>query len=243
MKRDAAVIPLNDDEELVIATDNSGSIGMREQDEVQVPYDVVSYFNFRVAWMECVAAGAEPFAVVLHNFSGDEAWGELIKGIRRGMKELRIEDWEITGSSETNFSLMQSAVGLNIIGRRKKRMAQELPAYYDMDKMKAAVIGEPLVGNEVIEHKYAAAPLTLFQWFAGQNDVLSLVPVGSKGILYELEQLFAGRSMKFTADLDMRKTSGPATCFIVIYKASGLEKVREKAADYFHEVTMDQLDI
>ncbi|MFA1821993.1 ATP-binding protein [Virgibacillus oceani] len=240
MKRDVAVIPLNDEEELVIATDNSGSTGMREQDVVQVPYDIVSYFNFRVAWMECVAAGAAPFAVVLHNFSGEAAWTQMVKGIQRGMQELEIEDLKITGSTETNFSLMQSAVGMSIIGRRKKGLEEAI--YSDMEKMKAAVIGEPLVGNEVIDNKHAIAPLKLFQWFANQRDILSLVPIGSKGILYELEHFFADRPLRFTTDLDMQKSSGPATCFIVVFKESKREKVKEIAADLFHEVTIEQID-
>src|SRR5699024_6649453 len=106
-------------DELVIAVDNSGSIGMKTNDHVQVPYDVVSYYNFRVAWMECVSAGAEPISIILHNFSGDEAWSSLIKGIKQGMKELNVENISITGSTESNFSLHQSAVGLVIIGDRK----------------------------------------------------------------------------------------------------------------------------
>ncbi|WP_164216479.1 ATP-binding protein [Virgibacillus sp. YIM 98842] len=239
MKRDVAIIPLSDEEELVIAADNSGAIGMRDKDEVQVPYEVVSYFNFRVAWMECVAAGAKPFAVIVHNFSGDKAWDKLIKGIHRGTKELGITDLDITGSTETNFSLMQSAVGLNVIGRKKKKIEQACIEQTGNEIIKAAVIGEPLAGNEVIENKHAIAPLKLFQWFANQQDVLSILPVGSKGILYELEQLFTGPSRKFATDLDMRKTSGPATSFIVVYKQAVLEKVKEKAGNLFHEVIIE----
>ena len=238
MKRDVAVIPLNKEEELVIATDNSGSTGMREHDDVKVPYDIVAYFNFRVAWMECVAAGAVPFAVVLHNFSGETAWPQLVKGIQHGMQELAIKDLEITGSTETNFSLMQSAVGMSIIGRRKIEWEEGI--YSGMAKMKAAVIGKPLVGNEVIDKKYAIAPLKLFQWVANQPDVLSLLPVGSKGILYELEHLFADRLWQFTAEVDMQKAAGPATCFIVVFKGSARKKIKEKAADLFHEVSIEQ---
>jgi len=238
LKRDVAVIPWNDEEDLVIATDNSGSVGMRNQDMVQVSYDIVSYFNFRVAWMECVAAGASPFAAVLQNFSGDGAWEQLIKGIERGMKELEIKDLQITGSTETNFSFELSAVGMSIIGRKKKEKREGASGH---EKFKTAVIGEPVVGTEVVANKHVA-PLELFQWFAGQHDVLSLLPVGSKGVLYELKQLFAGQPWKFTTDLDMQKTSGPATCFIVAYKEEASEKVKEKAGELFHEVFIEQMD-
>ena len=237
MKRDVAIIPLNKGEELVIAADNSGSIGMREQDDVKVPYDIVAYYNFRVAWMECVAAGAAPFSIVIHNFSGDEAWEQFIKGIHRGMNELDIENLEITGSTETNFTLVQSAIGMAVIGKRKKAEAECLD--YDKDKMNVGVIGEPLVGNEVIENEANIVPLDLFQWFAEQKGVLALVPVGSKGILYELEQLFAGQSLEFTTSLDIKKTSGPATCFIIAYKDIASKRIKEKAANLFHEVIIN----
>lgn len=235
MKRDIAVIPLNHEEELVIAADNSGSIGMRKQDDIQVSYDIVSYFNFRVAWMECAAAGADPIAVVVQNFSGDGAWEALMKGIQRGMTELDI-DLEITGSTETNFSLVQSAVGISVIGKRKRKTNRYFPEKWLLGEFKAAVIGEPLVGNEVLENKQAISPLPLFQWFTIQEAVLSVIPVGSKGILYELEQLFRGREWQFKSQLDLEKTSGPATCFIVIYQAEAGKFLKDYAGDLFHEV-------
>lgn len=58
--RDAIIIRLNQDESPVITSDNSGAIGMKEQDVVNVPYDIVGYYSFRVAVMRCMATGARP---------------------------------------------------------------------------------------------------------------------------------------------------------------------------------------
>lgn len=55
--RDVQVVPWNQKEELIISADNSGGIGQKEADQLSVPYDIVSYFSFRVAVMECMAAG------------------------------------------------------------------------------------------------------------------------------------------------------------------------------------------
>jgi hypothetical protein len=239
LKRDVAVIPLNHEEELIIAADNSGSIGMRKQDDIKVSYDIVSYFNFRVAWMECAAAGADPFAVILQNFAGDGAWEMLMKGIHRGMAELDI-DLEIIGSTETNFSLVQSAVGISILGRRNRKANQDFSGNWSLGKIKAAVIGKPLVGNEVLENKQAIFPLHLFEWYTRQKEVLSIVPVGSKGILYELKQIFKGREWEFSAQVDLEKTSGPATCFVVIYEKSADEFLKNYSGELFHEVEMMQ---
>ena len=68
--------------------------------------------------MECIAAGGKPFSVVLHNFCGNDSWGELVKGIEKGLKELNLQDVSITGSTESNFHLQQSAIGLVVLGEK-----------------------------------------------------------------------------------------------------------------------------
>lgn len=237
MNRNVSVVPMHDNDALVIAADNSGSIGMREKDAVQVPYDVVSYYNFRVAWMECVAAGAVPFSAVLHNFCGDGAWSNLVEGIESGIKEASETDISLTGSTETNFEQEQSAVGLTIIGRRAQNT--EPAPVYSMD-IHVAVIGSPLVGPEVVERPDDIAPLWLFAWFSRQDETVALMPVGSKGILYELERLFAEQSLTFSSSLDLEKSSGPATCFVAVYREAISEKVKGQAGGWLHEVGIRQ---
>ena len=46
MKRDVTLIALNDSETLVLASDNSGGIGLKDMDMVKTPYDVVAYYGF-----------------------------------------------------------------------------------------------------------------------------------------------------------------------------------------------------
>lgn len=232
MKRDIATFSLTEQEELVITADNSGSIGMKPSDDVKVPYDVVSYFSFRVAYMECVAAGGTPLAVILHNFSGDEAWAPLVTGIKRGMKELGIT-LEITGSTETNFPLKQSATGLLIIGRR--RLQKDKLVMYS-DELEIGVIGQPLVGEEVIKHQEAVVPLSLFQIFVNHDDVVAVMPVGSKGILYELNVLFDDPSLTYSSTLDLKKSSGPATCFIIVCKKTFAHQAQKLAGDLWFNV-------
>ncbi|WP_404451245.1 ATP-binding protein [Virgibacillus necropolis] len=236
MKRDVAVIPLGNDEEIIIASDNSGGIGMKQLDKVPVAYETVSYYSFRVAFMECVAVGALPFSVVIQNFNGDRAWSTLVAGVEQGMKEIGIDDLSITGSTETNMTLMQSAVGITVLGKRKKK--QELiPSY--TNTVNVAIIGKPLVGTEVINQNEAIAPLNLFQWCCVQESVLVVLPVGSKGILHELKELFAYQSLRFASGLDMKKSSGPSTCFIIVYLQTVDKEVQQKAGKWFHAVNIE----
>jgi hypothetical protein len=233
MERDVEIIPLNDDEELIIACDNSGAIGMKPMDEVTTSYETVSYYCFRVAWMECVAAGAVPFSVMIQNFCGDEAWPLLVKGINQGIREMGSQELPITGSTESNFTLLQSAISVTILGRRQKKKEHLLTL---TNQLNVAVIGSPLIGNEVIDQKDKIAPMSLFQWFCEQEGVLAIIPVGSKGILAEFDQMFIDQSLQFESKIDMKKSAGPSTCFIVAFRQDKKERFERKARGWFHLV-------
>ncbi|WP_046179403.1 AIR synthase related protein [Domibacillus tundrae] len=203
---------------LIIAADNSGSIGEKEQDAVQAPYEVVGYFSARVALMECIAAGGEPFAVVLQNFSGEAAWKSLYKGIQKAAAELGCE-LELTGSTESNFTMQQSASGVVVIGRHVRDTDR-----IEQGRAKFGIVGKPLVGSEVMAHPNDIAPLSVFRQIAHMNGVYAVLPVGSKGIAYELMQL-TGRSGH--CELDMTKSAGPSTCFIAAVNEEVYKQIEE----------------
>ncbi|MDF1508578.1 ATP-binding protein [Robertmurraya sp. DFI.2.37] len=221
--RNALVIPIGEQDSLVITTDNSGGIGMKGHDLVKVAYDIVGYFSFRVAVMECLAAGAKPFAVAIHNFCGEDEWEELVAGVEKGLSELGIRDIQITGSTESNFPLMQSAVGLNVIG-----MATEINRLPESSEV--ALIGLPLVGNEVMEFADQVAPLSLFYQLSLREDV-TVWPIGSKGIAYELEKL---NFVKTSDGIDFFKSGGPATSFLLMYPKEKESELVSIAGQYFH---------
>lgn len=233
--RDIVTLPIYHEEFLLISSDNSGAIGMKEHDLVHVPYSTVAYYSFRVAMMECIAAGGQPISVVLHNFCGDEPWNELVSGIQKGLHELGLKDIPITGSTESNFSLMQSAIGVVVLGKKPFEKITEINY---SEQLNFAVVGMPLVGNEVIEQDHQIVPLSVFQEVSRLKDVM-IWPVGSKGILFEMNQMFS--QVVFTkdrllTDLDILKTSGPATCFIVVYDAGHEKKLKQLVGHFFHSV-------
>lgn len=211
--RDAVCVPLNDEEQLVITSDNSGAIGMKEHDVVKVPYQTVGYYSFRVAVMECMASGATPISVVIQNFCGNEAWEALVSGVKKGLSELQMENIAITGSTESNFSLSQSAMGLNVIGKRSYFEPKDIQESY------VALIGLPLVGDEVISLADKVAPLHVFKEVCGLQDV-TIWPVGSKGVLHELERMYPDLDKErliSSSHIDLKKSGGPSTSFLVAY--------------------------
>jgi hypothetical protein len=233
--RDGTVVGLGD-ETLVITSDNSGAIGQKEHDQVSVPYDVVAYYAFRVAVMENIALRGVPISVVMHNFCGGSEWEALVSGVERGKRELGFDhEITITGSSETNMPLLQSALGVVVVGKQKR----ELREVRLDDTTRFAVIGKPLVGEEVVNEETAIAPLELYRWVSEQEGVQAVLPVGSKGILYELNELVDGVEVEerlVRADLDLHKSSGPSTCFIVAYDGVVEECLLERAGEYFNRV-------
>lgn len=227
--RDALIIPLNEQESLVITTDNSGSIGMKEQDHVKVAYDIVGYFSFRVAMMECLAAGAKPLTVVIQNLCGDEAWEGIVAGVEKGIEELGVETIGITGSTESNFTLLQSVVGLNVLGLKPNANGKNGSSF---DRL--ALIGLPLVGNEVIEYPEQVAPLSLFYELSKLEDLI-LWPVGSKGVGHEIERIRPeGFKPIFSKEVDLYKSGGPSTSFLVGYPLHKEKEILHMSGSHFH---------
>lgn len=231
--RDVQVVSWNQKEELVISADNSGGIGQKEDDQVSVPYDIVSYFSFRVAVMECMAAGGVPFSVILQNFCGDDAWDILLAGIYKGIEELELErEIGIMGSTESNFSFRQSAIGLTVLGKRPADLKDTT-----IINGKMAIIGSPLVGEEVILQQEKVVPLAVFSRLT-KVDKCRIQPVGSKGILYELGQLKGDlvQEEEVQCSVDLLKSAGPATCFIVEYEKEVEAEIKRLTSGFFLEV-------
>jgi hypothetical protein len=234
--RDILVIPLTEEENLVIASDNSGSIGIKNDDAVQVPYKMVAYYLFRVAVMECISAAGKPFAVVIQNFCGDKAWHELIEGIEQGISELGKLDIQITGSTETNFVMNQSAVGLTVLGKKRANVHCDKLKYHL--GISIAVIGSPLVGQELLEMEEQVVPLSVFMEVCSIEDVVT-IPVGSRGILHELNTLFEGTpftEQNVDSTVHLTKSSGPSTCFVAVCPTEKLDELKSITGRYYHEL-------
>src|SRR5699024_10045541 len=152
----------NNDDTVVIASDNSSSIGMKALDEVKVNYQTVRYYAYRVAYMECVAAGDTPLSIILHNFNDQTVWNKLKEVMNFGLAEVNLNNIPITGSTETNFALNQSALGLVILGKKKIQTEKK----FNPEIAKLAVIGKPLVGQELLDDESSVAPLSLYKKLA-----------------------------------------------------------------------------
>ncbi|GGE55389.1 ATPase [Priestia taiwanensis] len=237
--RDVSYIPWGDEDYLVIAVDNAGGIGEKEQDVVHVPYETVAYYTTRVAMMECMAVGARPTAIIMQNLTSDEAYSAFEKGIRNICKEMKQEDVYISGSSESNIPVVQTCLGITVIGNVKKKERKVACTPRDA---KFAVIGVPLVGEEVVLQQEKVLPLSLFKEVLKGNGVYEVVPVGSKGVRYEVEQLLQANDVAYTniqSDINITASSGPATCVVISYHNEYEQAIHVMCGEHFHPLTVE----
>ncbi len=226
--RDVLFLEINE-QMMAIATDCSGAIGLKEMDDVQVPYNVVAYYAMRVAMMEILSVGAIPKTCIVQNFNGESAWEQLIEGIEQLLSELEYS-LPITGSSETNFALVQSATGISVLGSVEKRRIKCTP-----NEASFAVIGTPLVGIDIIGKPELMLPLPLFKELLQITGIYEIIPVGSKGVLHELYIVgCVNKSLSCYVPLDV--SAGPASCVVISYDDTYEEQIKSVAQNYFFKI-------
>lgn len=201
---------------LIITTDNSGGIGEKPQDVVTVPDRLTAYYAARVTLLEQWAANAEPMTVLIHNFSGSRSWESYVQGVQDLFREAALKTPTISGSTETNMELVQSAVAVTMIGKRQEKTNAE--------EVKWFTYGTPLVGNEVKEHPDEVASIRRIRRALDDGMVHRIWPVGSQGILKEARTMTGYEDASVETALDTEKSAGPST---VVFLAIPLVKIEE----------------
>ena len=214
------------DESTVVTIDNSGCIGEKELDAVKVSNVLTAYFTARVALLEQWCAGAEPINILLSNFTGDGAWKDYEKGIQQAFNEIGAPMPPLNGSTESNFQALQSGISLMMIGKVQYKPSKEDLQWF--------VVGKPLVGEAVIRESQNVAKLGEIYSLVQLKIAEQIWPVGSKGILSELETIFPNR--KFKCALDVEKTSGPATAVIVGIRHSKIKEFKNQISSIYEPI-------
>ena len=216
--RDLVIVDINEKERMVIACDSSGSIGNKRYDLLQVEPFITGKYTVRVGLLEILCSGAEVITIVDNVCAEMEPTGrEIIRGINSELKLAKIDDVPLTGSTEENFEVFATGVGITVIG------------IIDKDKLKVNniksnsviySIGIPKVGDEI--DFYNDNDIFGYETLYDIKDlegVYEIVPVGSKGILYEAISLATNNGKKFiqneNLNVDIKRSCGPATVVIV----------------------------
>ncbi|WP_350342826.1 AIR synthase related protein [Proteinivorax tanatarense] len=227
--RDISLVSVNKEDILVIACDSCGGIGSKERDVVKVDPKIMGYYTTQVALMEVIAVGARPIAVINPlSVEMNNTGKKILQGIKKAVNRVKTKgDIAINGSTEENIPVVQTAMGLTVIGVMKKRdFNHSRTRLGDI----AVVIGEPKVGEEVIEQGESGVfNLDMLQALLKKDYVNEILPVGSKGILYEIKEMARINCLNYklykNMPLDIEKTAGPSTCAIVSLKEHDVAKL------------------
>jgi len=214
----------------IVTTDNSGGIGEKLRDIVNVPDRITAYFAARVALLEQWATHAEPVSILIHNFSGSTSWENYVAGVTDLFHEAGLEVPAINGSSETNMELVQSAIAVTIIGKKTEARAQENSSWF--------TYGTPLVGDEVRNRVDEIASVALIHGAMKSGIVHQIWPVGSSGILQEVRLLTGMKEARVETMLDSMKSAGPSTVVLLAIPEMKIEEAEALFGVHLNKLMM-----
>ncbi|MGO1383488.1 MAG: transcriptional regulator [Arachnia sp.] len=242
--RDLSLLGLDDERVLIVACDSTGSIGPKKHDVYAAPAHVVAHFALRVPLLELMAAGGRAELIVDALSVELEPTGvEMIDEIRAVAERIGLGPDRITGSTEDNVATVATGVGVTVIGTAQRSALR--PGSSRVDDI-VLCLGQPtsaphdvvvMDDPRMISLETLMAVLTV----DGVHDVL---PVGSKGVAYELAELATLAGLvpeEIVHELDIIKSGGPASCVLISVSATAVERLRAVLPDQLPVTTIARL--
>jgi hypothetical protein len=214
--RDAVIIDLNKDSELIITTDGCTGVGTLKEDLINLDLRTVAWTACKVALMELLSLGARPIGYAFNHIASPYDYDQTVLGITQCMQDFGQAKVPFISSSEKNFPVSQTTITIALTGiREKKDRSVPNDAVY-------LLIGEPLVGQEVLEHSDRQITAEEFMQLLSTEGVSEIIPIGSHGVFSELAAM--GIAVE-SCELDLNKSAGPATCVLAAVNRNSLDSV------------------
>ena len=234
--RDLTVMTAPDGHQVVIACDSVGGIGPKEHDTFRADARTVTHFAARVPLIELIAAGAEPVVIIdTLSVEKDPTGLIMIHEIRAMATQLGLDpDIAVTGSTEDNVTTTATALGVTVIGHADPG-ALTVGSARPGDHIVA--IGQPLSAPAIRltpgdPRMPTLGEVAQLKSIPGIHDVL---PVGSHGIDYEIDQLVRAAGLSATVagpmTIDRITTAGPSTCVLVAAEPAAIGVIARLRAD------------
>ncbi|RHO60499.1 selenophosphate synthase [Eubacterium sp. AM05-23] len=214
--RDCTLIYRDTEEAIVITCDSIGAIGDKEMDVVRVTPELTAYETVKVALGELLALGAAPIAISDGLAVETDPTGKrMISGIKKAIAELPDYEIALTGSCEDNMPTVQTGAGITVIGLiQAKQVKYQITRPGD----RAVLFGRPLYGENFSKQLHLALQLPDFTAIRKISGLLEMVPVGSKGIAYEVLKIAEDNGLGFEWEnqlpFDVKQSGGPASCCV-----------------------------
>ncbi|QKE73832.1 hypothetical protein HPK19_13885 [Arthrobacter citreus] len=240
--RDLTLMQIDSNRYFTIACDSCGGIGMSELDYIRVDEEIVGYLTAKLCLVETLAFRSKP--TVLINTLCVEMDGRgkrIINGIEKAIKEYNEANFyeddlniNITGSTEENIPTKQTGLGITLMGEIYNPFNRKEVNSGDV----VILIGYPKVGQEVVEdlneNKNEIINFNSLKQLTSNKDVSDVLPIGSKGVLFELNQLMEthNKEIKYLnqTSIQLHKSAGPATCALAIIKKDSIEELKRLIA-------------
>lgn len=228
--RDLLYLKVSDDLVLVISADSNAAIGSKPNDVLHFSPEATGRSITQVAIMEVLAVGARPVIIVDNLCVEMEPTGRrILAGVEAAAAELS-EPVVITGSDETNMPTSQTGVGVTVI-------AVAAPADLLVARCRegdvVVAIGVPVGGPTHLYDEFEALE------FAGVGTLVAatatgvvheVLPVGSHGVGYELEELARTSGLaavrRIPSPVNFESSGGASTCFLAALDPADLPVLR-----------------
>ncbi|WP_416148650.1 AIR synthase related protein [Salipaludibacillus sp. HK11] len=228
--RDLTLMAINNEQYLVIACDSDGGIGNKSHDVVKVPEEIIAQFAVRVPLFEIIASGAKPFMVIdCLSVEMDPIGEKMVYEMKRYVREVGIyEDVQFTGSSEENVPTIQTGVGVTVLGLVDQ---QRFPVGSSLLEDKVVCVGIPKSGPRYEIHPDDPEIVALrdLKRLREISYIRDIVPVGSKGLLYEANQLASSSGHSFhrhtNTTIDFEQSAGPSTCVLLATDQENIQEI------------------
>lgn len=228
--RDLTILEISNDKLMVIACDSAGGIGHKEMDMVKVCPETIGFYTTQGPLMELLAVGAKPICIVDNlGVEMDDSGQRLLKGVRKALEPLGQEDILITGSTEENIPVVQTFIGITIIGTMdKSRLLIKKPKSGDI----LIAVGIPLVGHELVNYLGETFNSRILLELLEKSYIKDILPVGSKGVLHETGILASTHDLNYVLEdniaIDIKKSAGPSTCGIIAMDKDYYEELKQE---------------
>jgi len=215
--RDVEVVLINNAQYLVASCDSCGAIGMKELDALKISWFITGKLTARVALLEVLATGAVPQMLTVAISNEPYPTGEeLLRGVNDELESAGLITLPMAISTEKNMLTQQTGLGISVIGvaeKNKLRIGTAQPG----DEIYC--LGFPKVGPELNNPEDPEiVPVKAIQNLLGISSIHDIVPVGSRGIRWEADQLASTVDTRLRVDprctLNLDKSAGPSTCLI-----------------------------
>lgn len=217
--RDISLIDIDENRYLGVSCDSCGGIGEKEHDMVKAPTVIVGEQTAKVVLAELLSMGFEPLILsdglaVEMNDTGKK----IIEGFTNTVNLLKHSKVHLTGSTEENMITVQTSIGTTGIGIvSKNKLKYKKTSAGDL----CAAIGLPLVGYDVLKNPDKIMSIEDFEKISMLDYVNEIIPVGSKGADYEINELCSCNNLniKYMNDIkyDLYHSGGPScSCILSI---------------------------